>query len=146
MPQPGTTAEVLIIGGGIIGSAIACAVARQGRSVLVVERQTRAARPVASWASAGGIRPQGRHPAEAALARMALSRWPHLADELDADLHFRPSGHILLAESDAEADHLQRMVQQQRDHHGLDLSFVDRQTLRELVPGLSDHIVAGSVS
>ena len=76
------TVEVLVIGGGVIGSAIAYHVARQGRSVLVVERQEVAVEPAASWASAGGVRPEGADPPEAALARAALARWPTLAEEL----------------------------------------------------------------
>src|SRR5438094_6366215 len=61
--------EVLVIGGGVIGGSIAYHVARQGRRVLVVERQEVAVEPAASWASAGGVRPQGLDPAEAPLAR-----------------------------------------------------------------------------
>ncbi len=63
MPRTTTTVEILIIGGGVIGSSIAYHVARQGRKVLVVEGKEIAVEPVASWASAGGIRPQGLHPA-----------------------------------------------------------------------------------
>jgi sarcosine oxidase subunit beta len=85
--------EVLVIGGGVI----AYHVALQGRKVLVVERNEVAVEPAASWASAGGVRPQGLHPAEAALARAALARWPTLAEELEADLHYRQGGHLLLA-------------------------------------------------
>src|SRR6266702_4791120 len=70
--------DVLVIGGGVIGSSIAYHVARQGRKVLVVERQEVAVEPAASWASAGGVRPQGLHPAAAALARAAIERWPTL--------------------------------------------------------------------
>src|SRR5689334_1233010 len=99
MARP-TTFEILIIGGGIIGSSIAYYAARQGRKVLVIERQAIATEPVASWASAGGIRPQGLHPAEEALARMALALWPGLSEELEADLHYRNYGHLLLAEND----------------------------------------------
>jgi sarcosine oxidase subunit beta len=93
------TVEVLIVGCGIISSSIAYHAARQGRTVLVVERKEVAVEPAASWASAGGIRPQGLHPAEAALARAALARWPRLSEELEADLHYRKDGHLLLAES-----------------------------------------------
>jgi choline dehydrogenase-like flavoprotein len=45
------TVEVLIIGGGVIGSSIAYHAARLGRTVLVAERKGVAVEPAASWAS-----------------------------------------------------------------------------------------------
>src|SRR5207302_2090028 len=104
MSHPAARVEVLVIGGGVIGSSIAYHVAQQGRNVLVVERNEIAVEPAASWASAGGVRPQGMEPAEAALARAALTRWPTLAEELEADLQYRQGGHLLLAENEAKAD------------------------------------------
>ena len=74
MSHAAARVEVLVIGGGVIGSSIAYHVARQGRTVLVVDRQEVAVEPAASWASAGGVHPQGLDPAEAALARAALAR------------------------------------------------------------------------
>ena len=68
--------DIIIIGGGVIGSSIAYHVARQGGQVLVVERAEVAVEPAASWASAGGVRRQGRHRAEALLATEAIERWP----------------------------------------------------------------------
>src|SRR5689334_23383618 len=76
------TTDFLIIGGGIIGSSIAYHIAAKGHKVIVVERGDIASPPVASWASAGGIRRQGRHPAEAPLASEAIARWPGLQEEL----------------------------------------------------------------
>jgi sarcosine oxidase subunit beta len=140
------TVEVLVVGGGIIGSSIAYHVAQQGRTVLVVERKKVASKPAASWASAGGIRPQGLHAAEAVLARRSLARWPHLSEDLDADLHYRNGGHLLLAESETEAEQLQYFVQRQHELGFADISFVDRKTAIELVPWLNKQIVAGSFS
>src|SRR5438132_7678366 len=98
-----TKSEVLIIGGGVMGSAIAYHVARQGRQVLVVERSEEvASAPAASWASAGGVRRQGRHPAEAKLAVEAIERWR----TLEAGVQYRRGGNLLLAETDAEAEQL----------------------------------------
>ena len=87
MPEAST--EILVIGGGVIGSAIAYQLARAGHSALVPDQQTPAAPPAASWASAGGVRRQGRHAAEALLAQQAIEHWPALGDELGADLHYR---------------------------------------------------------
>lgn len=144
MARTTATVEVLILGGGVIGSSIAYQVARQGRKVLVIERNEVAVEPAASWASAGGIRPL--HPAEAALARAALARWPTLAEELEADLHYRKDGHLLIAESEVEAEQLQSFVQRQHALGFAEVSFVDRKRVVSLVPGLGEQIAAGSFS
>jgi sarcosine oxidase subunit beta len=147
MSYPAEPVEVLVIGGGVIGNSIAYHVARQGRTVLVVERNEVAVEPAASWASAGGVTPGWRqHPAEAALARAAIERWPTLAEELEADLHYRQGGHLLLAENDAEAEHLQTFVQRQHELGFADVSFVDRKAVFSLVPGLGEQVMAGSFS
>jgi sarcosine oxidase, subunit beta len=146
MSHPAVTVEVLVIGGGVIGSSIAYHVSRQGRKVLVVERNDVAVEPAASWASAGGIRRQGQDPAEAALASAAIERWPTLAEELEADLHYRQGGHLLLAENDVEAEQLQTYVQRQHELGFADVSFLDRHDVFSLVPGLGKQVVAGSFS
>jgi hypothetical protein len=57
--MPETTTDILVIG-GVIGSAIAYHLARAGYATLVLEQSALASPPAASWASAGGIRRQGR--------------------------------------------------------------------------------------
>src|SRR5947209_5415053 len=146
MSYTAASVEVLVIGGGVIGSSIAYHVARQGRTVLVVERHEVAVSPAASWASAGGVRPQGLDWAEAALARAALARWPTLAEELEADLQSRQGGHLLLAENEDEAEHLQSFVQRQHELGLADVSFLDRKAIFSLVPGLGEQVVAASFS
>src|SRR5690349_6279613 len=113
--------DIIIIGGGVIGSSIAYHVARQGGQVLVVERAEVAVEPAASWASAGGVRRQGRHRAEALLATEAIERWPRLEQELEAHLDYRQGGNLLLAESDEEAEQLSAFVQRQREHGFIDV-------------------------
>ncbi len=146
MPNTTASVEVLVFGGGVTGSSIAYHVARQRRSVLVVERTEVAAEPAASWASAGGIRLWEQDLAEAALAHAAIERWPTLAEELDADLQYRQGGHLMLAENETEAEHLQAFVQGQRELGFADLSFLDRKAVFGLVPGLGEQVVAGIFS
>jgi sarcosine oxidase subunit beta len=144
--MPEATTEILVIGGGVIGSAIAYHLARAGHATLVLDQHAPAAPPAASWASAGGVRRQGRDAAEALLARRALERWPALEHELGADLHYRQNGQLLVAENDAEATELIAFVAQQHALGFGDVRLASRAELRELVPGLAPQVVAGSYS
>ncbi len=146
MPNTTASVEVLVIGGGVTGSSIAYHVSRQGHSVLVVERNEIAVEPAASWASAGGIRLWEQDPAEAALARAAIERWPALEEELESDLQYRKGGHLMLAENETEAEHLHTFVQGQRELGFAELSFLDRKAVFGLVPGLGEQVVAGIFS
>jgi sarcosine oxidase, subunit beta len=142
----GTNFDVVVVGCGVIGGSIAYHAARQGMRVLVIERGEVAQSPAASWASAGGVRRQGRHPAEAPLASEAIVRWPTLEAELEADLHYRQGGNLLTAETKAEAGALVAFVREQRALGFHDVHLVDREEIRELAPALSERVVAGSYS
>lgn len=139
-------AETVVVGCGVMGSSIAYHLAKRGIQVHMIERSQIAVAPAASWASAGGVRRQGRHPAEAQLAIAAIERWPSLEEELAADLHYRRGGNLLLAETNDEAAQLVSFVQQQHTMGFSDVRLVDRQEALALVPGLNDHVLAGSYS
>src|SRR6266571_7191757 len=138
--------DILIVGGGVIGNSIAYHLANQGQQVLVVERSEVADSPAASWASAGGVRRQGRDAAEAKLAIEAIQRWKTLEQELEADLGYRRGGNLLLAESDVEANYLSKFVDQQHEMGFANVQFVDRKEALSIVPELNDRVVAGSYS
>jgi glycine oxidase len=89
--------DVLVIGGGAIGGAIALALAERGLAVLVVEAG-RVGRG-ATWASAGFLGPDWTGhdpPALTVLAEASLAFWPDwaraLEDRTGIGLHFRRDG------------------------------------------------------
>src|SRR5258708_40293448 len=132
-----TKTDIVIVGGGVIGNSIAYHLARRRRQGLVVERSGVAGSPAASWASAGGGRRQGRHPAEAMLAIEAIERWRTLEQELEADLHYRQGGDRRLAESEGEADQLSEFVHRQHELGFIDVRLVDGKEARALAPALT---------
>lgn len=89
--------DVLIVGGGVIGGAVAWSLARRGIGATVLEAG-RIGRG-ASWASAGVLAPEwGAHdpPEVTRLAAAGLALWPDWAAELQersgVALHFRRDG------------------------------------------------------
>jgi len=138
--------EIVVVGAGVIGSSIAYHLAGQGRQVLVVERAEPAVEPAASWASAGGIRRQGRHAAEAKLAIESIDRWPSLEDELGATFAYRQGGNLYVGEGDEEIALVKAFVKTQQANGFEDARFVDRKEALEIVPALNDHASAASYS
>jgi len=138
--------EVVVVGSGVVGSSIAYHLARQGRQVLVVERGRPAVEPAASWASAGGVRRQGRDPAEAKLAIESIERWPALAEELGADLGYQQGGNLYVGEGDAEAELVARFVERQHANGFADVRLLDSKEAHEVAPALSETVTAASYS
>ena len=94
--------DVVVVGGGIIGLAIAWRSAQSGRDVAVVDPSPGQG---ASWAAAGMLAPVSEaHFGEEALATLnlaAAAAWPDFAIELQGSsgmaVHFRPDGTLLVA-------------------------------------------------
>lgn len=135
------TADVVIIGGGVIGSACAYYLAGAGLSVTLLEKYEIAS--AASGGSAGGVRQQNRAAPELPLAKAANPVWKTLEQELDTDLEYRRGGHLNLAERDEQLPALEASVKRQQAM-GLDIRIVYRNELRDLVPAAAPHMVAGS--
>ncbi|WP_426958377.1 NAD(P)/FAD-dependent oxidoreductase [Muricoccus radiodurans] len=83
-------ADVVVIGGGIIGVAAAYHLAKKGRSVALIEKaHVGCEQSSRNW---GWVRQQGRDRHEIPLARAALEMWGGLKEEIGADLGFRRAG------------------------------------------------------
>ncbi len=134
-------ADVVVIGGGVIGGACAYHLARVGLSVTLLEKNEIAC--AASGGSAGGVRQQNRAAAELPLAMAANPMWKTLEQELDADLEYRRAGHVNLAEREDQVAPLEASVERQKAG-GLDIRMVYGSELHELVPAAGSQMIAGS--
>jgi sarcosine oxidase subunit beta len=134
--------EVVVIGGGISGTAAAYELARAGARVTLVEQ--RALAGMASGWTLAGVRQSGRHPAELPLATAAVRRWGELAEELGAAVEYRREGNLRLARTPAEIPIIEAIVTEQRAL-GLDLAFLpDNRAVREIAPALAESVLAAS--
>lgn len=100
-------ADYLVIGGGIVGAAIACGLARAGESVALLDEGDVAHR--AARGNFGNVWVQGKGvgaPAYADLTRRAAHDWAGFAATLEGetgiDLHFRRPGAVYLCFSAEE--------------------------------------------
>ncbi|ASY73839.1 NAD(P)/FAD-dependent oxidoreductase [Sinorhizobium fredii] len=134
--------EVAIIGGGLAGCSAALHIAKRGVSVVLFERGRCGAQ--ASGVNFGGVRQQGRHPAELPLARRSRGLWDQLPELVGSNCEFVPTGHLKLARTDAEMAELEAYRNMARDF-GLELELVGKKRLHEMYPYLGDNLAGGSL-
>jgi glycine/D-amino acid oxidase-like deaminating enzyme len=138
-----TTADVIVIGAGIIGASCAYALATAGLRVAVVERGGIAAG--ASSACEGNILQSDKEPGpELELAMLSARIWLELRDGLgEAAFEYEEKGGVVVARSAATLAGLARLTEHQRSA-GLDAQDVDADRLHELEPNLAPDVAGGA--
>ncbi len=136
-------ADVLIVGGGLMGAATAFFLRRRGRSVILLERDLVGQQ--ASGTNFGNVRRQGRFLPQLPLATRSRAIWGRLPELLGEDAEFLPTGHVRVCFRAEEVGQLETYARDARDY-GLELELLGRNALRERFPFLSPDAVAGSYS
>ncbi len=145
-------ADFIVLGGGLVGSAIAYGLIRRGRRVLVLDEGDVALR--ASRGNFGLVWVQSKGlgmSAYADWARLSADLWPEFAAELtertQIDPHYRKRGgfHICLSERELadRAGFIDRLRRQQ-GAKGYDCEVVDRSRLDNMLPGLGPEVAGGT--
>lgn len=140
--------DVAVIGGGLIGLSIAWRLARAGRTVTVLERETIGAG--ASLAATGMLAPAAEHePGSDPLLPLALDSlrlWSGFRDALEAEsgrtIDYRADGTLVLAVGRDEVERLRFRYDLQR-RSGLDATWLPGSEVRRLEPGLRPSVTAG---
>lgn len=89
---PPAQADVVIIGGGIVGVCAALTLAKAGHSVALVEKGVVGGEQSSrNW---GWVRQQNRDPREIPMAMESLAMWERLSQETNEDLGFQRKGLI----------------------------------------------------
>ncbi len=128
------TADILIIGGGVMGASIAYNLARQGAGrVLLLERQAIASGTTGR--SGAIVRQHYSNDFTVRMARDSLAFFQHFADLVGGDCGFETTGMVVLAD-EAGREALAANVQLQREQ-GVKTQLVDDRTLREVAPEYS---------
>ncbi|WP_114859252.1 FAD-dependent oxidoreductase [Azospirillum brasilense] len=151
-PLPDQEAEILIVGGGVVGACLAYYLTQAGRDVLVVERGDTNLQ--ASGANAGSLHVQllsfdfgakaeaGGGPAAATLALgpRSIALWRDLERACGVDFELAVTGGLMVADSPAGMDFLRAKAALER-RYGVENAIIDAAELRRLAPALSHDLV-----
>ena len=144
--------DAIVIGGGLVGSAIAYGLARGGLKVALLDEGDVAFR--ASRGNFGLVWVQSKGdgaPHYHRWTRRSADEWPALAAELEAKTgiaagHQRPGGvHLCLSEDELAARRaMMERLRGQAGNFGFDYRMLDRNELADLLPGLGPAVIGGS--
>ncbi|HZT87084.1 MAG TPA: FAD-binding oxidoreductase [Stellaceae bacterium] len=131
--QPPPRADVVIIGGGIVGTSAALYLAQRGVSVALCEKGEIAGEQSSrNW---GWCRKMGRDPREVPLIIEALRLWQGMNEAVQAETGFRTCGIMYLGNTTAELAELEAWVEHARQYQ-LDTRMIDGDEVARLMPGM----------
>jgi sarcosine oxidase subunit beta len=139
------TADVVIIGGGIVGSSIAYHLTAVGcRDVLVVERESAQGKG-STGKSMGGVRAQFSTPVNIQMSLYSIPFYSRFDEQLGYPCDYRPQGYLFCATCDAHLDYLRANHEKQVVMGLKDIRLVTGDEIRGLYPQLrADDIIGGS--
>ena len=136
------SADVVIIGAGVTGAALAYELARRGiRDVLIFERKFPCSG--ASGRCGGGIRQQFTTPHNIRLAMESVNRYETLSEELGVDIEFIQGGYLILAETEAEREAQRKAVALQNEL-GLPSRLLTPREAKEVLPLLDETTIVSA--
>lgn len=138
-------AEIVIIGGGVVGASVAYHLAEHGaKDVLLLERED--ATGLGSTGKAtGGVRAQFETDINIRLSLYSLEFLAKFDELTGGNCGYEPRGYLFVATDDKQLDFLRSSGQRQRELGYSSVRMVDRQEIGGMVAGLNcKDIVGGS--
>jgi octopine oxidase subunit B len=142
--------DLIVIGGGLVGAAIAWGAAREGASVTLLDEGDDAFRAARGnfglvWVQSKGV----GMPPYAHWTRRSADLWPRLAsalrDRTGVDTGLRQNGGFAFCLSDEEFEARAGTVHRMHNENGdIGTRMLDRAELRAMLPNLGDRVVGAS--
>jgi len=139
------TAEVVIVGGGIVGSSIAYHLTAAGcKDVLVIERETAQGKG-STGKSMGGVRAQFSTPVNIQMSLYSIPFYASFDERLGYPAGYRPQGYLFCATHEKHLAYLRTNYRKQVAMGLKDVRLMPAEEIRDMFPQLrSDDIVGGS--
>ena len=139
------TADVVIIGGGIVGSSIAWHLTSAGcRNVLVIERESSQGKG-STGKSMGGVRAQFSTPVNIQMSLYSIPFYARFDETVGYPAGYRPQGYLFLATKDSHLAYLRANFEKQKALGLESVRMVAAAEITAMYPQLrSDDILGGS--
>src|SRR6516164_3187187 len=139
------TANVVIIGGGIVGSSIAWHLTEAGcRNVLVVERESSQGKG-STGKSMGGVRAQFSTAVNVQMSLYSIPFYARFEEVLGHPSGYRNQGYLFVATRDSHLAYLRANFERQKALGLKTVSLVPADEIKRMLPDLrADDIVGGS--
>ncbi|MDT0682010.1 FAD-binding oxidoreductase [Roseicyclus sp. F158] len=130
-------ADVVVVGGGIVGVMTALELAEAGLSVALCEKGVIAGEQSSrNW---GWVRQMGRAEAELPLAAHSLDLWRNLDARIQGATGFRQTGITYAAFTERDARHWQAWHEIGK-RHGVETALLSAEQVRQAAPGISGKV------
>ena len=139
------TADVVIVGGGIVGSSIAWHLTEAGcKSVLVIERESAQGKG-STGKSMGGVRAQFSTPVNIQMSLYSIPFYSTFDERLGHPADYRPQGYLFLATRQSHLDYLRTNFEKQTALGLKAVRILDLEEIKAMLPLLrSDDVLGGS--
>jgi glycine/D-amino acid oxidase-like deaminating enzyme len=139
------TADVVIIGGGIVGSSIAYHLTAAGcQGVLVIERESAQGKG-STGKSMGGVRAQFSAPINIQMSLYSIPFYASFDERLGFPCDYRPQGYLFCATSNQHLNYLRANYEKQVAMGLKNVRLISGNEIRDMFPQLcADDIVGGS--
>src|SRR4051812_29157188 len=139
-----STADVVVIGGGIVGTSAAFHLAEAGVSVVLVERGQLAGGSTSK--AAGGVRAQFSDALNIQIAQRSLAAYADFPDRPGWEIGFERNGYLFLLTREEDVATFRRSIVLQ-NAHGVPSRLVSADKAKELSPLLKvDDVLAAAYS
>jgi sarcosine oxidase subunit beta len=137
------TAEVAIVGGGVIGASVAYHLSVRGvRDVVVFEREE-ALGTGSTGKCAGGVRLEFSNPANVAMSRLSLAEFKRFEEEMGTPIDFRQNGYLFVLSDGRQLETFRDNASRLRAL-GVPVEVLTPEEARRLVPEMAIDDVAGA--
>jgi sarcosine oxidase subunit beta len=137
------TAQVAIVGGGLIGTWTAFFLAKRGQRTILIEKGVIGAQ--SSGVNFGNLRLQGRYPGQYPLSLKSQAIWEQIERLIGDSCEFEKTGHLYVATNEAEQEKLEQHARA-AEGHGLVIERIGRDELRCRWPWLGEGLQAATYS